>query len=136
MNDSSATDQKREPGSDTAGELARDLARYYMTREEWAKTPGSVTWLLTRYADGRTICNCGNAYYSDGGEYLRTGPNGTTRHYDGKYCKGGCASAQISAIEHVAQMVAIEAGFDVPGYKPYAPAISPASNTGQAGADE
>lgn len=62
---------------------------------------GNVRWLMEKYAGGRAICNCGRAYYTEGGTYWRTGPDGPTEHHDGKFCEGGCQAAQIRAVEYI-----------------------------------
>lgn len=56
--------------------------------------------LINKYADGRPICNCGNAYYSTDGDYVTVGG---TRHKDGKYCKYGCDANQYIAREEIAK---------------------------------
>jgi len=56
--------------------------------------------LIERYAKGKTICNCREAYYENCGE----------GHVDGEYrtdipiCKHGCSANQIAAKEYVAAM--------------------------------
>lgn len=57
--------------------------------------------LIVRYADGRTLCNCRQAYYSEGGTYWRDG----IEHHDGLYCKSGCSSNQLRAKEYIAERV-------------------------------
>lgn len=65
---------------------------------------GRSAWkeLIKKYADGRPICNCGDAYYSTGGQYWVVSKNGMTEHNDGLYCKWGCQCAQSEAKEYVA----------------------------------
>jgi hypothetical protein len=60
--------------------------------------------LVKRFANGRPICNCGDAYYSEGGTYWRGG----NEHHDGLYCKGGCNAARYEARDHVAMCVLAE----------------------------
>lgn len=58
--------------------------------------------LIKVYADGRPVCNCGQAYYEACGE-------GIDR--DGQYrtdmlsCKHGCSANQIHAKEYIAARV-------------------------------
>jgi len=58
--------------------------------------------LIKRYADGRPICNCGDAYYSPCGD----GVDGQgTRRTDMLVCQNGCSTNLIVAKEYVAEMV-------------------------------
>lgn len=45
--------------------------------------------LIERYAGNRKICNCGEAYYAE----------------DGDYCPNGCSAAQLEAREFIAKCV-------------------------------
>lgn len=60
--------------------------------------------LLLRYADGRELCNCRRAYYSNTG---RGWYNGECRD-DMKHCAHGCSSNQIRAEDEVARRAAEE----------------------------
>ncbi len=63
--------------------------------------------LVVRYADGRPICNCGDAYYSPCGVGIdRTGKSRT----DMLACKYGCSSNKITAKEEIAGKVIKELG--------------------------
>lgn len=55
-----------------------------MSQADWQK-------LIERYADGRPICNCGEAYYT---------PKGDTF-----CCKYGCNIALLDAKEYIAERV-------------------------------
>lgn len=57
--------------------------------------------LIIRYADGRDICNCGQAYYENCGEGMIDGE----RRYNIKACRFGCSSNQINAKDYVAKRV-------------------------------
>ena len=63
----------------------------------------SSAWeeLVARYADGRAICNCGRAYYTEGGEVYRNGKI----YHDGLYCEYGCSANQYGAKEGIAKKV-------------------------------
>lgn len=61
--------------------------------------------LIKRYADGRHICNCGNAYLSPVGRGMDS--KGYLRD-DMLTCSGGCASNQITAREEVAEKIMAE----------------------------
>lgn len=54
--------------------------------------------LIVRYADGRPLCNCRQAYYTTGGKYWLGGQE----HNDGLYCGGGCGAARLDAQDIVA----------------------------------
>ncbi len=65
-----------------------------MAREHWQS-------IVKKYADGRPICNCGDAYYSPCGEgYL----NGVHK-MDMLMCQFGCSSNQIQAKEEIAEKI-------------------------------
>jgi hypothetical protein len=61
--------------------------------------------LIQRYADGKPICNCGQAYYEACSEGIDR--NGQYRT-DMLGCKHGCSSNQISAKEYIASKVIAE----------------------------
>ena len=88
------------PDGLTIGEVRRKL------REIAAKERNKDPWqaLVERYADGRPLCNCRDAYYSTGGKYSLGG----VEHNDGLYCKGGCNAAWYEARQHVARSVIAE----------------------------
>lgn len=70
-----------------------------MARTSWEK-------LMEQYADGRTICNCGQAYRSPVGEGVILGPDGKREERtDLMVCAYGCNSAQIAAREYIADRV-------------------------------
>ena len=57
--------------------------------------------LVIRYADGRPICNCGQAYYTPCGEGYLNGE----RRTDMLICRYGCSAAQIDAKNEIAERV-------------------------------
>lgn len=57
--------------------------------------------LVKRYADGRPICNCGEAYYSPCGEGYVNGE----RRSDILVCQYGCSYAQLTTRNEVAERV-------------------------------
>jgi hypothetical protein len=57
--------------------------------------------LVERYAEGRPICNCRQAYYSPCGEGIVNGE----RRSDLLVCKHGCSANQLDARDHVAKCV-------------------------------
>jgi len=61
--------------------------------------------LVNRYANGRTVCNCGEAYYTPCGHGIDS--NGIHRT-DMLACKYGCSANQIFAKEEIAELVLIE----------------------------
>ena len=54
--------------------------------------------LLERYADGRSLCNCGLAYYTNCGHAWI----GNRKVTDRPTCKHGCSANQIMAKYYVA----------------------------------
>ncbi len=73
-----------------------------MSRESWKK-------LVNHYADGKPICNCGEAYYSPCGEGIDG--QGIMRA-DMLVCKYGCSAAQIQTKEDIATIVLADLGID------------------------
>ena len=69
--------------------------------------------LVRRYADGRSICNCSEAYYSENGEYYLNGEKKT----DGKFCRHGCQANQWSAKYDIARRICEEFGIDEDGIR-------------------
>lgn len=67
-----------------------------MAREDWQA-------LVRKYANGRDICNCGDAYYANDGEYIVTGVSG--RFYNGKHCKYGCSTNILNARDEIASLI-------------------------------
>jgi hypothetical protein len=65
------------------------------------KTINPWAQLVKRYADGRLICNCEQAYYSENGVYWNNGEV----HHDGKYCKNGCQANQYNLKDEIAKRV-------------------------------
>lgn len=63
-----------------------------MTREHFKE-------LIKRYADGRPICNCGEAYCSPCGEGRLNGEPRT----DLLVCRYGCSAAKIDAKNEIAE---------------------------------
>lgn len=57
--------------------------------------------LIERYADGRQICNCRNAYYENCGHAIK----GDKEVFDYPACNHGCSANQISAKEYIADRV-------------------------------
>ena len=57
--------------------------------------------LIEYYADGKPICNCGDAYYSACGH----GFDGLTEKHDMLTCEYGCSANQINAKEYIAGRV-------------------------------
>lgn len=75
--------------------------RLEMARE-WEK-------LIERDADGRPICNCGQAYYAEDGEYMVAGgPNHGKIFHNGKHCKWGCSANQYAVKDEIAARVIAE----------------------------
>jgi len=71
--------------------------------------PGEWEKLVERYADGRSLCNCGNAYYSEGGEYMIAGgPDHGKTFHNGKHCKYGCQANQYGVKDEIASRVLAE----------------------------
>lgn len=69
-----------------------------MSRKDWQE-------LVKRYADGRPICNCGEAYYTPCGH----GIDGTgRRRTDMLACQHGCSANKIYAKEEIAGRVLAE----------------------------
>lgn len=65
--------------------------------------------LVKRYAGDKKLCNCREAYYSEGGECSRQNENGIWEtHYDALYCKGGCNANQYRTLDHVCEQVCKE----------------------------
>lgn len=62
-----------------------------------------MTWkdLIVLYADGRPICNCGDAYYSPCGKGYKGGEYRT----DLLACKHGCSANQMAARDYIAARV-------------------------------
>lgn len=61
--------------------------------------------LVERYADGRPICNCRQAYYTPCGEGIDAVGNKRT---DLPACAGGCSANKIGAKEYIAARVVAE----------------------------
>ena len=59
--------------------------------------------LIERFADGRSICNCGEAYYATDGVYWKAGS--PLQFHDGLHCKSGCSTNQIDAKYEIAERV-------------------------------
>lgn len=57
--------------------------------------------LVDRYADGRTVCNCGCAYYS----YTGVGRRGGKDVTDLPCCESGCSANQYRARDEIARRV-------------------------------
>lgn len=57
--------------------------------------------LVEKYADGRQICNCGEAYYAEDGEAWM----GDKKITNAKHCKWGCSANQIFARDEIAAKV-------------------------------
>ncbi len=68
---------------------------------------GTKYWqeLVKRYANGRPICNCGDAYYSPCGSGIDSTGRERTDILD---CEYGCSTNQISAKEDIAKRVLYE----------------------------
>jgi hypothetical protein len=58
--------------------------------------------LVIKYADGRPICNCGEAYYTPYGVGIDKHGNHRT---DMLACAGGCSCNQITAREEIAKKI-------------------------------
>lgn len=67
------------------------------TRNAWER-------LIQRYADGRPICNCGNAYYTPCGKGTVNGE----RRTDMLACANGCQANQYSVKFEIADRVEAE----------------------------
>ena len=58
--------------------------------------------LVALHADGRTVCNCGCAYYTPCGK----GIDGQGRHRtDMLTCRGGCSANQLNCRDDIAKRV-------------------------------
>ncbi len=62
--------------------------------------------LIQRYADGRPICNCGNAYYTPCGKGFVSGSE--VRRTDLLVCKDGCQANQYSVKFELAERIEAE----------------------------
>ena len=66
--------------------------------------------LVERYADGRPLCNCRQAYYSPCG--VGSAFNPATGKYENRtdllVCKHGCQSNQIAAKNEIAEKIVEE----------------------------
>ena len=62
--------------------------------------------LIERYSEGRKICNCKQAYYTNNGHARINGVD----VYDYPVCDHGCSSNQIRAKEYIADRVVEEFG--------------------------
>ena len=60
--------------------------------------------LIARYADGREICNCGQAYYENCGIGYIDGE----KREDMPACLGGCSANQYSVKDYIARKVEAE----------------------------
>lgn len=60
--------------------------------------------LIERYADGREICNCRDAYYTNCGHARVNG----REIFNHPTCQHGCSAAQINAKEYIADRVMAE----------------------------
>ena len=58
--------------------------------------------LVQRYADGRHVCNCGDAYYTPCGVGLL---NDGTAVTDALVCRYGCSANQLDAKKDIARRV-------------------------------
>lgn len=63
--------------------------------------------LILRYADGRPICNCGEAYYSPCGHGIDSSGK---RRTDMLACRGGCSANLTAVMEDIATRVLAELG--------------------------
>lgn len=61
--------------------------------------------LIERYAEGKTVCNCRQAYYKPCGEGLIVVSGQMVRKTDMLVCEHGCGATQINAREYVAKRV-------------------------------
>ena len=58
--------------------------------------------LIKHYADGRTVCNCGLAYYSLDGKAVKVSGEEINNH---PYCKYGCMANKWYAKDEIAKKV-------------------------------
>jgi hypothetical protein len=68
--------------------------------------PDNFNKLIVRYADGRKICNCGEAYQ----EPCMRGIKDGVERCDLMGCKHGCSANQIEAKEYIAKRVISDLG--------------------------
>lgn len=61
--------------------------------------------LVVRYANGRQICNCGDAYLTNCGKGYILGDHGSRYVEDLPVCRYGCSANQITAKEFIAEQV-------------------------------
>lgn len=70
--------------------------------------------LIKRYAGGRPICNCGDAYYSLCGHEISIDEAGRRiERFDAPACPHGCSANQIMAKEYIATKVLEDLGGQV-----------------------
>ena len=67
--------------------------------------------LIIKYAEGRSICNCGEAYLANCGEASILDENGDWKKVkDYPVCQYGCSANQIIAKEYIAKRVLADLG--------------------------
>ena len=72
--------------------------------EPWFKPRSNYEKLVERYADGKQLCNCRQAYYTNCGHGYKDGIDRT----DLPTCQHGCSSNQITATEYIADKICEE----------------------------
>lgn len=72
--------------------------------------------LVEYYADGRTVCGCGEAYSFPCGEGLVLDPvSGEVEHRnDLMICRNGCSANQLDAKRDIAERVCRDLGIELP----------------------
>lgn len=68
--------------------------------------------LIAHYADGRQVCNCGQAYYSNCGTGSVFSNGVRVLRHDLPACKNGCEVNLRMAKDYIAQRVVADLGFD------------------------
>lgn len=70
--------------------------------------------LVEHFADGRTPCNCGEAYYTNCGWALIPKPDGTyIEVHDHPACESGCSANQRRARDWIALRMAKSLGLEI-----------------------
>lgn len=68
--------------------------------------------LVQRYADGRQVCNCGNAYYTNCGtaRTLNTSTGEWVTTHDNPSCENGCDANKHAVKDDIARRVLADLG--------------------------
>lgn len=107
-----------------SAELLDAYRRAYHVDPHPDRRPGS-SWelLVVRYADGRAVCNCGEAWYMRVGETSFEVVDGHYRkvaNTNPRTCQYGCQANQRACKVEIGQRVVAELGLEAPE-KPLVP---------------